>query len=275
MNSTITDRTTHPTGLELPEGNITMTTTNIEKVLTIFHGISAGDVNLATQHIDHKRFVQHNPYATDGVEGLTQFINQSPRYQLQLTVVRVFQDGPYVVTQAKGQRSGRNVFFDIFRFEDGLVVEHWAFSAMDAPPNQSGHTQTDGPTQPKLSEDTEKNKSIVREYYETIHVSGDHSKIPQYFAGDHCIRHEPGVRDGVTAFKRDLAELVKHRSIDEIKFVLGQGDFVFIAAKGSHKGGPCVYIDLYRVEDQKIAERWGFPEQTPPQEEWKNNNGML
>jgi hypothetical protein len=35
----------------------------------------------------------------------------------------------------KGQRSGRNVFFDIFRFENGLVVEHWAFSAMDAPPN--------------------------------------------------------------------------------------------------------------------------------------------
>jgi hypothetical protein len=78
---------------------------------------------------------------------------------------------------------------------------------------------------------------------------------------DHCIRHEPGVRDGVAAFKRDLEELVKHRSIDEIKFVLGQGDFVFIAAKGSHESHPCVYIDLYRVEDGKIAERWGFPEE--------------
>jgi predicted SnoaL-like aldol condensation-catalyzing enzyme len=136
-------------------------------------------VDLATQHIDHKRFVQHNPYATDGVEGLTQFIKQSPRDQLQLTVVRAFQDGPYVVTQAKGQRSGRSVFFDIFRFEDGF--EHWAFSAMDAPANQSGHTQTDGPTEAKLSEDTEKNKSIVREYYETIHVSGDHSKFLNIF----------------------------------------------------------------------------------------------
>jgi predicted SnoaL-like aldol condensation-catalyzing enzyme len=257
------------------KGDKTMAKTDIEKVLTIFHGISAGDVDLATQYIDHKRFVQHNPYATDGVEGLTHFISQSPRDQLQLTVVRAFQDGPYVVTQAKGQRSGRNVFFDIFRFEDGLVVEHWAFSAMDAPPNQSGHTQTDGPTEATLSADTEKNKSIVREYYETIHVSGDHSKIPQYFSGDHCIRHEPGVRDGVENFKRDLEELVKHRSIDEIKFVFGQGDFVFIAAKGSHESEPCVYIDLYRVEDGKIAERWGFPQEVPPQEEWKNKNGML
>ena len=252
-----------------------MAKTDIEKVLTIFHGISAGDVDLATQYIDHKRFVQHNPYATDGVEGLTQFINQSPRDQLRLTVVRAFQDGPYVVTQAKGQRSGRNVFFDIFRFEDGLVVEHWAFSAMDAPPNQSGHTQTDGPTEATLSADTEKSKSIVREYYETVHVSGDHSKIPHYFHGDHCIRHEPGVVDGVTAFKRDLEELTKHRSIDEIKFLFGQGDFVFIAAKGSHENEPCVYIDLYRVEEGKIAECWGFPEEVPPEGESKNNNGML
>jgi hypothetical protein len=46
--------------------------------------------------------------------------------------------------------------------------------------------------------------------------------------------------------------------------VLGQGDFVFIAAKGSHEGNPCVYIDLYRVEDGKIAERWGFPEEILP-----------
>jgi predicted SnoaL-like aldol condensation-catalyzing enzyme len=192
-----------------------------------------------------------------------------------LKVLRAFQDGPYVFSHEEGLILGQSVFFDIFRFEDGLIVEHWVFSAQGAPPNKSGHTQTDGPTQAKLSDDTEKNKSIVREYYETIHVSGDHSKIPQYFSGDHCIRHEPGVRDGVAAFKRDLEELVKHRSIDEIKFVLGQGDFVFIAAKGSHEGNPCVYIDLYRVEDGKIAERWGFPEKTPPRDEWKNNNGML
>jgi predicted SnoaL-like aldol condensation-catalyzing enzyme len=83
------------------------------------------------------------------------------------------------------------------------------------------------------------------------------------------------VRDGVAAFKRDLEEIVKNRSIDEIKFVFGQGDFVFIAAKGSHESNPCVYIDLYRVADGKLAERWGFSEEVPPQGEWKNHNGML
>jgi predicted SnoaL-like aldol condensation-catalyzing enzyme len=127
----------------------------------------------------------------------------------------------------------------------------------------------------KPNRDTEKNKSIVRAYYETVHVSKNHSAIPNYFSGDRCTRHEPGVCDGVAAFKRDLAELVKHRSIDEIKFVLGQGDFVFIAAKGTHHGEPYVYIDLYRIENEKIVERWGFPENIPPREEWKNNIGIL
>jgi uncharacterized protein YndB with AHSA1/START domain len=84
------------------KGDKIMAKTDIEKVLTIFHGISAGDVDVATQHIDRKRFVQHNPYATDGVEGLTQFINQSPRDQLQLTVVRAFRMAPTSLPMPRG-----------------------------------------------------------------------------------------------------------------------------------------------------------------------------
>ena len=225
-----------------------MAESDVEKVLTVFAGIRAGDVDRAAKYLDHERFVQHNPVAADGVEGLIHFIKQAPRDQLQLSVVRALQDGPYVVTQAKGQRAGRNVFFDIFRFEDGLVVEHWAFSAMDAPPNRSGHTQIDGPTEAKHLQDTEKNKSLLRRYYETFHIRGDRSRSEQYFAGDRMIRHEPGVRDGIAEFLRDVEVLMQHRTIDEIRFLLGQGDFVFIAAKGTHEGKACVYVDLYRVE---------------------------
>jgi len=252
-----------------------MATSDIEKALTMLQGIGSGAPDFATQHINPKKYIEHNPRFADGVDGLRAYITQVSQENHHFKAVRAFQDGPNVVTHGEGLILGQNIFFDVFRFEEGLIAEHWVFSAKEAPPNQSGHTQTDGPTEAKRLEDTEKNKSIVREYYETIHVSGDHSKIPQYFSDDHCIRHEPGVRDGVTNFRRDLKELVKHRSIDEIKFVLGQEDFVFIAAKGSHEGNPCLYIDLYRVEDGKIAERWGFPAELPPQEDLKNKNGTL
>lgn len=251
------------------------TTTDIEKAKNVLDGIGRGDPDLAVRHMNPAKYIEHNIHCADGIDGVREFINQVSKKDHHAMMMRTFQDGPYVVTHAEGLILGQNIFFDIFRIEEDLIIEHWVFSTTEAPPNQSGHTQTDGPTEEKLSEDAEKNKSIVREYYETIHVSGDHSKISRYFSGDHCIRHEPGVRDGVENFKRDLERLVVNRSIDEIKFVLGQGDFVFIAAKGSHEGAACVYIDLYRVEDGKIAERWGFPQEVPPQEQWKNKNGML
>jgi hypothetical protein len=49
----------------------------------------------------------------------------------------------------------------------------------------------------------------------------------------------------------------------------------FVVAHGTIKGDPCVYVDLYRVEDAKIAEHWGFDERVPPRKEWKNTNGLL
>ena len=61
----------------------------------------------------------------------------------------------------QGSIGGGNVFFDVFRFEDDIIVEHWTFSAAAAPPNEGEHTQTDGPTEPKRGEDTEKNKALV------------------------------------------------------------------------------------------------------------------
>ena len=252
-----------------------MAISEIERVLAIFAGISAGDVVRATQYIDRDRFLQHNPYAADGVAGLEQFIAQASPEQLHIAVMRAFQDGPYVVTQATGKRSGKELFFDVFRFEQGLVVEHWAFSAPDAPSNASGHTQIDGPTKATRLEETEENRRLLRNYYETFHLHGDHSNIEQYFAGDLMIRHEPGVHDGISNFLRDVEELMKHRTIDDIELLIVQGDFGFIAAKGTHEHSPCVYIDLYRLQEGKIVEHWGFPELIPPEDQWKNRNGML
>jgi predicted SnoaL-like aldol condensation-catalyzing enzyme len=78
---------------------------------------------------------------------------------------------------------------------------------------------------------------------------------------------------------RDLEAATRNgrasRSIDEVKILLGQGDFVFVAAEGSVKREPAVYIDLYRLENRKIAELWGFIEKVPPRTDWKSDNGML
>ena len=251
-----------------------MATTNLEKVLTVFQGLANRDLNLATKYLHPEKYTEHNPHAANGVEGFRAYIQQlSP--QDYLHVVRAFEDGPYIFTQEDGQIADQGTFFEVFRFEDGLIVEHWVFAAPAAPPNQSGYTQTDGPTQAKHLEDTKRNKAFLRDYYQTFHIAGDHSGSACYFTGDVSIRHEPGVRDGVAEFLRDVQVLMQHRTIEEITLLLGQGDFVFIAAKGTHKGTPCLYIDLYRVENEKIVEHWGFPEAVPPPAQRQNSNGLL
>ncbi|MDE1177534.1 MAG: nuclear transport factor 2 family protein [Edaphobacter sp.] len=245
----------------------------IEKVFSVFEGVTSSDPDLATKYMNEARFVEHAPALADGVEGFREYVRQAASGDHRIQSVRAFQDGAYVVAHSEGAIKGQSVFFDVFRFEDGLIVEHWSFSAPGAAPNMSGHTQTDGPVVASGFENTEKNKTFVKDYYETVHVSGRHDDIPKYFHGDACIRHEPGVRDGVGAFMNDLERLVRNRTIDEIKLVLGQGDFVFIVAAGTVNEEPCAYIDLYRVEDAKIAERWGFPQQIPPPPAWRNSNG--
>ena len=211
-----------------------MSTTNLEKALTVFAGVANRDPNLTTKYVHSQNYIEHHPRIASDVAGLRQHVARLPRGS-HLEVVRAFEDGDYVFTQSDGEIFGQNTFFDVFRFEDGLIAEHWSFSASAGPPNQSGHTQIDGPTKAKDLGSTEKNKAFVRRYYETFHLAGDHSQPERYFKGDLCIRHEPSVRDGVAEFLRDVEVLMQHRTIDEIKLLLGQGDFVFIAAKAPTK----------------------------------------
>jgi predicted SnoaL-like aldol condensation-catalyzing enzyme len=76
------------------------------------------------------RYVQHNPNAADGPEGLKAFIGflreKLPNYHSEIK--RVFADGDYVILHVHnvptpGARG--NAIMDIFRLENGKVVEHW------------------------------------------------------------------------------------------------------------------------------------------------------
>ena len=255
-----------------------MATSDIEKALTVFRGIGNRDKDLATTPMHPTRYKQHNPHASDGVSGVKEWIDQLPGEKSPLNTIRAFQDGPYVFAHTVGDVLRPNVFLDIFKFEEGLIVEHWVVWTDITPPNKSGHTQTDGPTEARGSQDTESNKSLLRDFYETVLVPRDYEKIPEFFAGDHFIRHDPIGGDGVAAFMRMLDSAAQHGlifKIDEVKFVLGEGDFVLVAAKGSLAENPYVFFDLYRVEGGKMAEHWGVPMKVPPPAEWKNRNGML
>ncbi|HEY7992430.1 MAG TPA: nuclear transport factor 2 family protein [Stellaceae bacterium] len=75
-------------------------------------------------------YKQHNPMAKDDIEGLAGFVaylkSKSPDFKVEL--LREFADGDYVVTHVWGHNGASDrgfIAMDIFRLDNGKVVEHW------------------------------------------------------------------------------------------------------------------------------------------------------
>ena len=76
------------------------------------------------------RYVQHNPNAADGIEGFQRFIafRREKFPNARSEVKRAFADADFVILHVHSIRApGERVvaIVDIFRLENGKVVEHW------------------------------------------------------------------------------------------------------------------------------------------------------
>jgi len=76
------------------------------------------------------RYVQHNPNAADGPEGLKAFLGflreKFPDYHSEIK--RAFADGDYVILHVHNvptPNARGNAIVDIFKLENGKVIEHW------------------------------------------------------------------------------------------------------------------------------------------------------
>jgi predicted SnoaL-like aldol condensation-catalyzing enzyme len=72
------------------------------------------------------RYIQHNPQAPDGPEAFIAFVNAFP--EISVDIRRVIAEDDLVVTHGMVKFTADDrgtVAVDIFRLEDGKVVEHW------------------------------------------------------------------------------------------------------------------------------------------------------
>ena len=77
-------------------------------------------------YINDKKYIQHNLYAKDGIDGLKGYLDYLNGKELKNDVVIAFEDNNYVVTlSSTSQEKQLSKVIDIFRFEKGLIVEHW------------------------------------------------------------------------------------------------------------------------------------------------------
>lgn len=91
--------------------------------------INDKDFDKASKYLGGK-YVQHNPVAADGPEGLKGFLaflrDKFPNAKSEIK--RVFAEGDFVILHVHAVRepgTRGNAIVDIFRLENGKVVEHW------------------------------------------------------------------------------------------------------------------------------------------------------
>jgi predicted SnoaL-like aldol condensation-catalyzing enzyme len=84
----------------------------------------------AAQKYGGPHYIQHNPQAADGFEAFVEFVEgfaeQFP--QMSFDIKRAVAEGDLVVTHSLPKTSHEDrgtTAADIFRLEDGKVVEHW------------------------------------------------------------------------------------------------------------------------------------------------------
>lgn len=128
-------------------------------------------------------YTQHNPLAASGVDALKGLLSQMPgNPDGVFAPARIIAEGNLVATHSVYENFGPVplVAFDVFRIEDGKIVEHWdnMFPVADEP-NPSGRTQIDGETAVKDLDQTEANKAIVLEFIDRALVKGEQVDFTQ------------------------------------------------------------------------------------------------
>jgi predicted SnoaL-like aldol condensation-catalyzing enzyme len=261
----------------IPAKEVKTNLSNKEKVIALLTSIETGDP-IPASYINPEKYIQHNLMVGDGLAGFGEVLKQLPQGSAKVRVVRAFQDGDFVFAHTEYNFFGPKIGFDIFRFEDGLIVEHWDNLQEIAANNASGRSQIDGPTKPTDLDTTAANKTLVKAFIRDVLKGANPGRITDYISTERYLQHNPAVADGLEALGKALEAMAKAGTpmiYTENHMVLGEGNFVLAVSEGQFLGKHVAFYDLFRIEDGKIVEHWDTIEEIPPKDKWMNNNGKF
>jgi predicted SnoaL-like aldol condensation-catalyzing enzyme len=120
---TQTDGPTEATDLDKTEANKALAVALIEDVLM------GKNPDRITEYISADGYAQHNPMIKDGLSGIIEAV-ETLTAQNNMFVYKeihaVLGEGNFVLTVSEGEWGGKpHAFYDLFRAEDGKMVEHW------------------------------------------------------------------------------------------------------------------------------------------------------
>ena len=227
--------------------------------------------------INPKKLIQHDPTIADGLSGLRAWLAAAPAGSIVVHPVRVLVDGAYVFVHSETDLpTGRTTSWDIFRFEQGKIVEHWDSRQPLGPANGAGHTELDGPTKVTNLGATTANKRLAWTAMTKFLIDGDTSVYgePMWNASAY-IQHSEGTKtDGTAGSKPILSQWIHDGTLvyTKVEKVLGEGDFVLVVSQGSFAGTPFSFYDFFRMAHGQIVEHWDILQPLTPAADAKNAN---
>jgi predicted SnoaL-like aldol condensation-catalyzing enzyme len=250
---------------------------NRQKAVELIRSIETGATK-PISYINPEKYIQHNQMVADGLAGFGEVMKQLPKGSAKAEVIRSFQDGQYVVTHTRYNFFGPKIGFDIFRFENGKIVEHWDNLQGIVKKTASGRSQIDGPVIIKDRNKTDDNKSLVNNFVRDVLMGKNPKRITDYISTVKYYQHNPGVKDGLSG----LAEAIK--SLNEANMpmiytknhiIIGEGNFILSVSEGTFMNKHVSFYDLFRIENGKIVEHWDTIENILPESKAKNRNGKF
>lgn len=266
------------TNLNVNKNSKNMELSQKEKVVALLNSFNTGD-KTPISYINAEKYIQHNPMVGDGLAGFGEVMKNAPEGGFKANVIRSFEDGDYVFTHTEYEFFGPKAGFDVFRFENGKIVEHWDNLIPIQKPNPSGRTQFDGETTITDLDKTEANKQVVTDFIEKVLLGHEMDKLTTYINPTKYLQHNPAVADGLDGFGQAMKYFAENGLVMEytkLHKVMGEGNFVLTMSEGKFgKGEHTAFYDLFRLENGQIVEHWDVIQSIPSESESKNNNGKF
>lgn len=77
----------------------------------------------------HPGIIQHNPFIDNTIPGLLRGIEELQKQGISIGIKKIFKvfgEGNFVLVCSEGEFAGKHTaFFDLFRVENNIIVEHW------------------------------------------------------------------------------------------------------------------------------------------------------
>lgn len=105
------------------------------QIRELLKSIETGDTAAITV-VNEAKYIQHNPQTHEGSEGLAALFRRLSKTSPRVNIAHIFADGDYVFAHTEYDFANSNIGFEVFRFEDGLAVEHWDTTEKIPPPGE-------------------------------------------------------------------------------------------------------------------------------------------